>query len=206
MAKRYWSGVGNRLKSLGKTILDAAAPVAVDYAVNMAVEKACDVIEQKLKAMYRQTIINSAITLGINVAGILVLVFKPFGIQPSRYVAMGIFASAMILSFSRFVLFLKNNGKTTLDVLKHIYKEKSVYTGIEKYVLTNFPLISLGYAGISIASEYVPSLKQVPRIGPFVKHLVGLFWKRVTLFAGIMAFYTVLVFWVIKPMLMQRFY
>jgi len=205
MANKYWSGVGKKLKSLGTTVVKSAVPAAVDYAVISAVEKACEVIEDKLKKLYLRTGRNSAISFSVNLAGILFLIFKPFGEAISRYVAMAFFFSSFVFWLVRTILFIKNYGKTTIEVTKNIFKKKSVYKGIENYVLTSFPLISMGYAGIAVASEFVPSLKKVPRISEFVKFLVKTFWKRIALFASIVATYTVLVFWVVKPLLLRRF-
>lgn len=206
MEADYWNSVADRLKSLGKAALNLAVPAAVDFAVNAAVEKSCSVIEEKLRKLYKKTGINTAISFSINLAGVLLLVLKPFGENISRYVAVAFFFASFVFWLVRTVLFINDYGKTTLEVSKAIIKEKSVYKGIEEYVLNSFPLISLCYAGVSLASEYVPALKDVPGISDFVKHLVKIFWKRVALFAGVMAVYTVMIFWIVKPILISRYF
>lgn len=206
MKSKYWSSVGKKLLSLGKTALNLAAPVAVDYGVTKAVGKACSIIEAKIKDLYKQTTVNSVISLAINLSGILILIFKPFGENVSRYIACVFFFASFIFWLVRTILFLKKYGKVSVQISKTVIKQKSVYKGIEQYVLTEFPLIALGYAGIAVASEYVPSLNGVPRISELVKYLVKAFWKRVTLFAGIMGVYTIIVFWIIKPILINQFF
>jgi len=206
MKSEYWRMVGEKFKSLGKTAVDIAVPLVVDYAVVKAVEKACSVVEAKLKETYRTAEINSALAFVINFEAVLILVLKPFGKTGSRCVAFAFFLASFVFWLVRVVRFVKKYGRTASEVSKEVLKEKSVYTGIEKYVLANFPFISFAYAGISLAAGYVPALRKIPRISEFVACLVKIFWKRIASFAGIMAAYTVLVFWVVKPILVRRFF
>lgn len=189
MSKNYWSEVGKKLLSLGKTAVSLAAPVVLDYGITKAVEKACLIIEDRLKDFYKKTGINTAISFCINLIGVLLLVFKPFGIIASRILAYVFFLAAFVFWLIRTVIFIKKYGKTVKMVFKSVIQEKSLYKGIELFVLNNFPMISLGYAGISIAAEYVPLLKEVPKISELVCYLVKFFWKRLALFASIMVCY-----------------
>ena len=202
----YWNGVASRLASLGKVALDVAAPIAIEAGVNALVSKACDKIEFLLKQLYKRTAINSAITFLINLAGILFLALRPFGEKASAIVAVVFFVSAAIFFFVRVILWCRSYGSHTIGVVKSILHEKSIHTGIEKYVLAIFPNISLAYAGIDLGSVYVPALKTVPRIPQLIDFFVGYFWKRVALFAGIVATYTVVVVWVVRPVLIHRFW
>ena len=70
----YWKKIGIRLASLGKAAVNAAIPAVVMASINSA----CDLIEEKLHQLYFKTIRNSAITLALNAAGILILIFQPF--------------------------------------------------------------------------------------------------------------------------------
>lgn len=206
MNSEYWSSVGGKLLSLGKAALDLAAPVAVNYGITKTVEKVCIIVEEKIKDLYKRAVINSAISFVINLAGILFLIFKPFGESCSRYSAVFLFFASFIFWLIRTILFIKTYGKVTVQIAKSVIKQKSVYKGIEQYVLTEFPLIALGYAGIAVAAKYIPSLKEVPKISELVKFMVKIFWKRVALFAGIMGVYTAAVFWIVKPLLVHRYF
>ena len=217
MADEYW----DKLKSLGKTALKllffggplAAGQVLADVAVSSIVDKvvqdkikeACEKIEVQLREMYKRTARNSAITFAINLAGVLILIFKPFGVAASKYVSFAFFAASFVFWLARTILFIQNYGKTTVEVSKSVIQEKSVYRGIESYVLKEFPSISMLYAGIDFGSIFLSSLEKVPRIRDFVKYLVKVFWKRVALFAGIVAAYTIVVFWVVKPVLIHHY-
>lgn len=206
MKSEYWSSVGKRLLSLGKTALNLATPVAVDYGIIKVVEKVCSIIEGKIKEFYKRTGINSGIAFAVNLAGVLILIFKPLGERTSRYVSCVCFFSSFMFWLVRTILFIKNYGKTTFQISKNVINQKSVYKGIEKYVFEEFPLIALGYAGISVAAEYVQSLKEIPRISELVKYLVKVFWKGFALFAAIMTAYTVIIFWIVKPLLVHQYF
>ncbi len=201
----YWKGVAARLGSLGKTALNAAAPVAIDFGVTALISKVCDEIELRLKKMYKKTAINSAITFCINLAAMLCLGFKPVGEKPSIVVSVILFAGATVFFFVRLALGIKSYGRQVLGVSKNIFKTKSIHKGIEAYVLNNFPLISLAYSGLDLGSIYVPALRDVPRIPHFIDFFVKHFWKRFVLYAVIVVSYTISIYWILKPILIQKF-
>lgn len=202
----YWKGVASRLAALGKAALNMAAPVAVEVGVGTLVSKACDKIEIKLKQLYKKTAINSGITFLINLVGILILALRPFGDKASAIVSVVFFTGAAVFFWVRVILWCRSYGTQTFEVTKSVWHEKSIHTGIEKYVLSSFPFIALTYAGIDVGAAYVPALKTVPRIPQLIDFFVGYFWKRVALFAGIVAVYTVAVLWIVRPVLIKMFW
>ena len=199
--KAYLSGVGKRLKGLSEVLLDMTVPVAVEAAI----EKACSVINVKLHEMYKSTIMNSIITLGLNIAGMLVALFNPFGIVVSKYVAALFFLTSFVFFTFRMIKFLQNYGRTTLAIGKNIVTSRSVSTGIENYVYQQFPIVSLAYTGIEIAACQLPALKKIPSIKATVKRIVRVFWKQVLVYGIVVLIYTVGVFWIAKPILLERF-
>ena len=201
----YWKGVASRLTSLGRSVFDIAAPVAVNIGVEVLIGKACEKIETRLKQMYLKTTRNTVITFLINLVGILCLIYRPFGQLPSHFFTFTCLFAATIFFFTRVVLWVKEKGSQTFELTKIIIRTKSLHTGIEQYILTNFPLISLAYAGIKLGETYLPALKQVPRIPELIDCFTKVFWKRVVLFTGLVSAYTITVFWIIKPILINHF-
>lgn len=202
----YWKGVASRLASFGKAALNVAAPVAVEIGVDALISKACEKIELKLKQLYKRTAINSGITFLINLAGILFIALRPFGERTSSIVAIVCFAGATAFFLVRLILWCRSYGSQAVNVTKSVFHEKSIHTGIEKYVLSSFPFISLTYTGIDVGSVYVPALKKVPRIPQLIDYFIGYFWKRIALFFGIIITYTIVVFWIVKPILIRRYW
>ena len=199
--KAHLSGVGKRLKGLSEVLLDMTVPVVVEAAI----EKACSVINVKLHEMYKSTIMNSIITLGLNIAGILVALFNPFGIVVSKYIAALFFFTSFVFFTFRMIKFLQNYGRTTLDIGKNIVTSKSVSSGIENYVYQQFPVVSLAYTGIEVASCHLPALRKIPSIKATVRRIIQLFWKQVLVYVLVVLIYTVGVYWVAKPILLERF-
>ena len=203
MKSQYWNSVKTRLFSLAKTALKTAVPVAVDTAIFLSINKACSIIELKLAHIYKKTAINSAITLLINTLGILILLFKPFNKTINLLLSGASFFSSFGFWLFRTVIFLRNNGQTSFELIKYIYKEKSIYNGTEQYIIHMFPQISLTYTGISIGEKYIPSLHKIPKISELVKYFVNYYKKQLFLFAGIVSTYTIFTYWIIKPIIIR---
>lgn len=201
----YWKGVASRLTSLGKSVFDIAAPVAVNIGVDVLIGKTCEKIEIRLKQLYIKTAQNSGITFLINLIGCIFLILRPFGKLPSMIISFSCFFGATVFFIVRLILWIKENGFQTMELTKSIVRMKSIHKGIEQYVLSSFPLISLAYAGIEIGETYIPALKQIPRIPDLVDTFTKIFWKRLVLFAGVVSVYTIIVFWIVKPILINRY-
>ena len=199
--KAYLSGVGKRLKGLSEVLLDMTVPVVVEAAI----EKACSVINVKLHEMYKSTIMNSIITLGLNIAGILVALFNPFGIVVSKYIAALFFFTSFVFFTFRMIKFLQNYGRTILAIGKNIVTTRSVSSGIENYVYQQFPVVSLAYTGIEVAACHLPALRKIPSIKATVRRIIQVFWKQVLVYILAVLIYSVGVYWVAKPILLERF-
>ena len=199
--KAYLSGVGKRLKGLSEVLLDMTIPVAVEAAI----EKACSVINVKLHEMYKSTIMNSIITLGLNIAGILVALFNLFGIVVSKYIAALFFFTSFVFFTFRMIKFLQNYGRTILAIGKNIVTTRSVSSGIENYVYQQFPVVSLAYTGIEVAACHLPALRKIPSIKATVRRIIQVFWKQVLVYILAVLIYSVGVYWVAKPILLERF-
>lgn len=198
--KTYWSRVGERLKGISKVVLDMSVPVAVEAGIN----KACSIINEKLHEMYKSTIINSLITLVLNITGMLIVLFNPFGTVVSKYIAAGFFIGSAIFFAVRLIQYIKEYGKVTFDIGKNIVTKRSISKGIESYVLTEFPVISLAYTGIEIVSDYLPALKGIPSLQKTIKYFIRTFWKQLVVFGVFMTIYTISVYWIAKPILMRN--
>ena len=187
----YWKRVAARLFRLSRAAVNAAIPPVLQASLNTAY----DLIEQKLHQIYKKTIRNAAITLAINVAGMLILIFHPVG--------MAFFAAAFIFWLVRLILYCKNYGRVTLAITKNVFRQHSLSKGISRFITDEYPLVTWTYAGIDLAATQFTALKEIPRLDELVKLFIQNFYKRIALFAGILAFYTITVYWIIKPILIN---
>lgn len=194
----YWKRVVARLFRLSRAAVNAAIPPILEASLNSAYE----LIEEKLHQIYKRTIRNAAITLAINIAGMLILIFHPFGNPIATWISMAFFAAAFIFWLVRFILYCKNYGRVTLAITRNVIKQRSLSKGISRFITEEYPLVTLTYAGIDIAAYQFSALKEIPRLDELVKLFIQNFWKRIALFTGIFAFYTITVYWIIKPILL----
>ena len=197
--RTYWRRVGEKLKGISKAILDVSVPVAVEVGIN----KACGIINEKLHKMYRSTVINSLITLSLNIVGILIVLLNPFGAVVSKYMAAAFFISSAVFFAARLVQYIREYGKITFDVGRNIVAERSVSKGIENYVLAEFPVIFLAYAGINIAAHLLPSLRRVPSLNKTIRYFIQTFWRRLAIYGAAVCVYSISVYWIAKPLLLK---
>lgn len=192
----------SKLKGISKAILDMSIPFAVDVAV----ETVCKKIEEKLHTFYKNTTINSLITLALNIIGLLLVLFSPFGKTASNIFAIFIFLASGIFSLIRCVKFIKKYGKSSIDMTKNIWREKSISKGIEAYIFSEFPAISMIFAGIDFAVSYCSQLNQVPKFNESIKIIISVFWKKIALFFGLLSLYLILFYGIVKPFILVKYF
>ena len=144
----YWKRVAARFFRLSRAAINAAIPSVLQASLNSAY----DLIEQKLHQIYKKTIRNAAITLAINVAGMLILIFHPFGTQLATWLSMPFFAAAFIFWLVRLILYSKNYGRVTLAITKNVFRQHSLSKGISRFIKEQYPLVTWTYAGIDLAA------------------------------------------------------
>ena len=198
----YRNQVVSKLKGISKAILDMSIPFAVDVAV----ETVCKKIEEKLHNFYKNTSINSLITLALNIIGLLLVLFSPFGKTASNIFAIFIFLASGIFSLIRCVKFVKKYGKSSIDMTKNIWREKSIPKGTETYVFSEFPAISMIFAGIDFAVSYCSQLNQVPKFNEMIKFIISIFWKKLALFLGLLSIYLILFYGIVKPFILVKYF
>ena len=90
----------------------------------------------------------------------------------------------------------------TIAIARNVLKQRSLSKGISSFITDEYPLVTWTYAGIDLAASQFSALKEIPRLDQLVKLFIRNFWKRIALFAGIFAFYTITVYWIVKPILL----
>lgn len=152
-------------------------------------------IDFKLKEVFYTMLVNSAVTFCINMAGIAILLVNPVG-EYSRYVAFGIFGIVFIYTMIRIILYFKHYGNITLEIMKHVFKEKSLSRGVGLFVTEKYPVITKIYAGINIAQNFIPGLDSVPDFDLIVKDFITHYRKKIILVAALFILYTAVIFMV----------
>lgn len=173
-----------------------------EYAVPKLVEKKVEEIEQSiytqvdenLEKLFRNYLRRSIIVLILNLTGFALLIFKPFGPDFSRMIAICLFMIALILFVSSLINNCQKYGKITVYNLKIILKEKSLKRGLESAVLIKYPEIAKVYAAIDVAKRYVPGLNTVPQLNEIIDDFVKHYKKSAILTGVLLAIYSAALF------------
>ena len=184
--------------------LDVVVPSLADRIIQ---SKICPLIKEKIESFYKNTVRNSLITLALNIIGVLLVIFDPFGEKISFNIACIFFGIAISFSICRFIIFITNkqNRDISIQLIQNVWKTKSISKGIKEIVLINIPVLAKFYKGIDIASNFLPALDKIPDIQEITKYVINVFWKRFVLFIGLFATYITMVYFVIKPVLLNIF-
>lgn len=193
---------GARAHGLFSAILNRS----ISFAVDVSVEKICTSIDSRLSVFIKNTCVNFSIIAGLNGLGMLCLLFSPFGERGSKTVALFFLFSSFVYGLVRFVRFVKNYGRQTVVVGKKIWKTKSVSKGIECYVYSQYPSIRSFYRNLDFASHFLGSLKLIPKINDFVLLIMRIYWKRLVLFGGILAFFSIVLYGIVRPLVWVKYW
>ena len=169
----YWRRVVGRLFRLSRAAVNAAIPQVLEASLNSAY----DLIEEKLRQIYKRTIRNAAITLAINVAGLLILIFHPFGKQIASWISMAFFAGAFVFWLVRVILYCKNYGRVTVAIAGKVIKKRSLSKSVSSFITDEYPLVTWTYAGIDLAASQFSALKEIPRARPYCEPMPA--WSEV---------------------------
>lgn len=169
--------------------------------------KICPLIKANLDTFYKRTVINSLITLALNVIGMIFVIFDPFGEKTSYIVATLFFVVAFSFTLCRFIVFMMNKQyrEITFQLIQKIWKTKSVSKGVQEVVLNSIPKLAILYKGIDVMSNILPALETIPDIQEIIKYIISIFWKRVSLFLGLIVFYLIMFYGVLKPLVLFYF-
>lgn len=174
-------------------------PKVIERAKVKLQESYYEKIDLKLKEIFYLMLLSSVITFVINMIGIAILIIKPAG-ENSRFIALGIFSITIIYTLVRVILYFKQYGKVTFNIVKHIRKEKSLSKGVSLFVQETYPSITKIYAGINVAQKFVPGLDSIPDLDKIVNDFINHFKKKVILVSSMFLLYSI-TFFIIKLVL-----
>lgn len=205
--KKFFMKAATHLNLIGlatNKFLDVTVEPLAEWIIN---NKICPFIKERLDDFYKRTLINSLITLILNIIGFFFVIFDPFGKKNSYIIASIFFLSVIIFSIYRFVSFMMNKQyrEISIQVIKNIWKEKSISNGIKNVVLDSIPKVAKLYKGVELMAKFFPALEKIPDVQRIIKYVISVFWKKVTLFFGLLLIYMVAIYLVIKPLLLKVF-
>ena len=153
-------------------------------------------LRKLLYSLFKNTIIASAIKLFFCVISVYMAIFKPFGDLYSLWVSSLLFIGVLLWSTVRSI-----SKYYMLPVF--IIQKGSVLAGIEKFVEKKYPEAEIGARVYSKVSRFLLGQSRSPSeiILDFIRFLA----KDVITFASLFSLYIILVHWVFKPIILEKF-
>lgn len=189
-------------------IVNKVLETVIPLVFNKTIEELCSFIKERLDVFYKTTVYNSLITLLVNVLGILLVIFDPFGEKTSYIIATIFFVLAFSFTLYRFIAFMMNKQyrEITFQLIKNIWKTKSISKGVKVVVLDSIPKLANLYKGIDVMSNALPALEQIPDIQDIIKYIISIFWKKLALFLGLLSIYLILFYGIVKPFILVKYF
>lgn len=176
-----------------KEVSKLAMPIVIENAKSKFQESYYKKIDAKLEEIFHKMLINSLITFIFNIAGILILIIKPFGAY-SKYIALGFFVIVFIYTVIRLIKYYIQYGKISFGIIKQVLKSKSLSKGVSFYVQETYPIITTVYAGINIAKKYIPGLDDIPDFDKITKDFIQHYQKKIIVVISLFVMYSLAIF------------
>lgn len=154
------------------------------------------VIRKKMHATFKDVVIEAIVKLFICMFAVYMAIFKPFGEQHSLWFSSLLFIGVLLWSIVEFT-----SKYYMLPVL--IIQKGSVLDGIEEFVEQKYPAVKVGARIYSKVSRFLLGYSRSSSeiILDFIRFLA----KDVITFASLFSLYIILVHWVFKPIILEKF-
>lgn len=154
------------------------------------------ILRKKLHVTFKRTIIESLVQLFLCLLAVYMAVFKHIGDKPSLWISsilfIGVLLWSVIESISKYYM---------LPIL--IIQERSVRTGIVKFVEIKYPEAE-SYSGVySKVCSFL--MGQSRSSGDIIWDFICSLTKDIITFISIYSLYILLVHWIFKPIILEKF-
>ena len=158
-------------------------------------------LHNMLHEQFEKTIIESAVKLFVCVIAVCVAVYKPFGGQCSLWMSsllfIGMFLWSIVESVSYCMLPIK------------IIQERSMRMGIIKFIKWKFPKVAVGsrvYEKVcGFGVHHSPIFRNLRSSNTIIWEFVCFLAKDIVTFASLFSLYIILVHWIFKPIILEKF-
>ena len=163
--------------------------------------KVRDILRSKIK----KTIVSSAITLIISILAVYLAVFYPFGSYASLWISSILFIGMLFWSLVGTIRFLVENFMLPIMILQ----ELSLSRGIEEFIKWRWPKATYAFGGYELIRIFGPKrssrCKNLPSANSIIEDYIAYLAKDVIMFASIFSTYILLVHWIFKPQILEKF-
>ena len=158
-----------------------------------------------LRSKFKKTIVSSAITLVASILAVYLAIFKPFGYHASLWISSILFIGMLFWSLIRTIRFLIGNFMLPIMILQ----ERSLFCGIEEFIKWRWPNTTYAFDGYELVRIFGPKrssrCKNLPSANSIIEDYIAYLAKDVIMFASIFSTYILLVHWIFKPLILEKF-
>ena len=174
----------------------------VSHAISgPAKPKVRDYILTKMK----NTIVWSAVSLSISFFTIYMAIFRPFGNQASLWISSILFIAMLLWSIITFIRILTEYHMLPI----YIIQKRSLSYGLEEFIKKQSKLHKAGFGIYKlnriIGPFFSSKCKNIPSANSVVKDYINYLAKDIIVFASTFTLYVVLIHWIFKPLILEKF-
>ena len=171
------------------------------FLPSAAKPKLRDILHSKI----RKKIISSAITLFISILAVYLAIFRPFGNHTSLWVSSSLFIGMLFWTLIDIIRFVIENFMLPIKIIQ----EQSLSYGIEEFIKWRWPNSIYAFDGYKLIRFFGPKrssrCKNLPSVNSIIEDYIAYLAKDVILFASIFSAYILLVHWIFKPLILEKF-
>jgi len=157
-------------------------------------------IDKKLNDMFKKSILYTIIGFCIIIIGLLLVIFKPINQTVSYYAASVLFVGNLVWSWIRF-------GRAVplwFPYAKDVITEKSLKKGIAKQVCTQYKAMNVYDNFTKYLQKVLPAVQDLT-LENLIQYYIHYFYKKLLIFVLALALYSVLICFILKPLLIYQF-
>ncbi len=158
-----------------------------------------------LHSKFKKTLIWSTIKLFISILAVYLAIVKPIGDQASLWISSILFIGMLLWSLIDTIILLIKNFMLPITIVQ----EKSLSRGIEEFIKWRWPDSMFAFDGYELIRIFGPKrssrCKNLPSANSIIEDYIAYLAKDVILFASIFSAYILLVHWIFKPLILEKF-
>lgn len=186
---------------VAKQVLELTASKIIEVIREPIDAKIKEKINEILNKAMKNALLKTLITLLITAIGLMFVILKPF----SETIA---FTTASVIFIGLLAYSVYNTVSWIIEVwpwLKSVWRERSIKKGIIAEVKTQYHALEVYENILAKGAVFIHALDEIPDLEQIFDHYVDYFKKKVLIFGIAIAVYCLIVYWILKPFLINQF-
>lgn len=162
-------------------------------------------VRDYILAKIKNTIVWSAVSLPISFFAVYLAIFRPFGDQASLWTSSILFIAMLLWVIIKSIQLLIENYMLPINIIQ----EGSLSYGLEEFTKWRFPKTKFAFTGYKlnriIGPFFSSKCKNIPSANSVVRDYINYLAKDIIIFVLTFTLYIVLVHWIFKPLILEKY-